>query len=123
MIGWVLDDEVDGDEAERSALAFPAMDEYSSMLFLRFLDKTYDCVDDILVDNILNIGLCPVKSEKAHAFDGGVVMGMFSCAIDYMCDLIEGEPFDILLEGIKTCAITSSPMKMLSVIFMGIESY
>jgi hypothetical protein len=43
-------------------------------------------------------------------------------AVDYVRDLVERQPLDVLPRGSFTCAITSSPMKMQSVTFTGIEA-
>jgi hypothetical protein len=43
-------------------------------------------------------------------------------AVNYVRDLVERQPLDILPKGSCTCAITSSPMKMQSVTFTGIEA-
>ena len=74
----VLDDEINGEETERSALAMPAMDKYCTMLALGFFNETDYCIDDILVNNILNIILGPVEGKKAHALDGTIILAMSS---------------------------------------------
>lgn len=114
--------EVDGEQAEGAALAAPAMYKYGAVVSLGLLDEADDCVDDVLVDDVLDVVLCPVEGEEAHALDGVVVLGVPACAVDDMGDLVEGQPFDVLPKPNSTCAITSSPMKMQSVILTGIET-
>jgi hypothetical protein len=75
------------------------VDKYSSVIALGLLDKSDYCIDDILVDHVLNVSFSPVEGEEAHAFDDGVVVGVAARAVDYVGDLVEGEPFDILSRG------------------------
>ena len=72
------------------------MDEYSTMLLFSFLNKAYNSVDNALINDVLNTILCPIESEKAHSFDGSIVVAMSSCAVDDMSDLVESEPLYIL---------------------------
>ena len=123
MKGDLLDDEIDGKETERSALAPEAVDKNGAVLLPGLFDKTKNGVDDILVDNILNAVLGPVKGEEAHPFDCGIVLGVSACAVDNMGNLVEAEPLDVLSRWSNTCAIMSSPMKMQSVILTGMEIY
>jgi hypothetical protein len=53
----------------------------------------------------LYVIFCPIEGEEAHAFDDCIVLWVFSCAVDYVCDLVEGEPFDILDVVLFTCAM------------------
>jgi hypothetical protein len=59
------------------------------MLLASFFDKTNYCIDNALIDQILDIILCPVKGEKGHAFDDWTVRRVPASAIYYMCDLVE----------------------------------
>lgn len=52
----------------------PAVNEYGTILSLRLLDKTHNSIDDILVNNVLNVGFGPIEGQKTHAFDDGVIM-------------------------------------------------
>ena len=72
------------------------MDKYSTMLLFSFLNKSYNSVDNALINDVLNTILCPIEGEKAHSFDGGIVVTMSSCAVDDMSDLVESEPLYIL---------------------------
>lgn len=92
------------------------------MFLLDFFDEADNCVDDVLVDNVLDVCFCPVEGEEAHAFNGGVVGTVPTRAVDYVRDLVECQPLDVLSRRSYTCAITSSPMKMQSVTFTGIEA-
>ena len=92
------------------------------MLFFGFFYEADNCIDDIGVDDMLYIIFGPVKGEKAHSFDCGIIGAVPACAVDDMGDLIESEPFNILLSSCCTCAITSSPIKMESVILTGMET-
>lgn len=96
MKGGVLDDEIDGKETERSALAPEAVDKNGTVLLPCLFNKTENGVDDILVDNILNAVLSPVEGEKTHPFDGGIVLAVSACAVDNMGNLVEAEPLDVL---------------------------
>jgi hypothetical protein len=100
----------------------PAMDEDGAVLTLSLLDEADNRVDDILVDDVLDVVLCPVEGEEAHSLDGTIVLAVPSRAVDDVGDLVEGQPFDVLCHIGSTCAITSSPMKMLSVILTGIDT-
>lgn len=97
------------------------MHEDGAVFFFGLFDEADDCIDDVGVDDVLNVILSPVEGEEAHALDGGVVGTMPACTVDNMGDLIEGQPLDVLLRLCSTCAITSSPMKMESVILTGID--
>ena len=119
----LLDDEINCEETEGSAFTMPAMDEDGAVLTLSLLDEADNRVDDILVDDVLDIVLCPVEGEEAHAFDGGVVVGLSACAVDDVRDLVESKPLNILFIFVHTCAIISSPRNMLSVILVGIDIY
>ena len=120
---WLLYHEVDGDEAEGAAFAAPSVDENSAVLLFGLLYEADDGVDDILVDDVLDVGFVPVEGEEAHAFDGGVVVGLSACAVDDVRDLVESKPLNILFIFVLTCAIISSPRNMLSVILVGIDIY
>jgi hypothetical protein len=80
-------------------------------------------IDNILINDILYVSFVPVEGEKAHAFDGGIVMGLSACAIDDMSNLIESKPLNILFIFVHTCAIISSPKNMESVILVGMDIY
>ena len=99
------------------------MNQYSSMFLFSFFDKADNCIDDALINDVLNAILCPIKSEKAHSFYSSIVVTMPSCAVDDMSDLVESEPLYILNVVTDTWAMTSSPIKMQSVILTGIEIY
>ena len=96
MKGGVLDDEVYCKEAERSALTPEAVDKNGAVLLPCLFDKTKNGVNDILVDNILNAVLGPVKGEEAHPFDCGIVLAVSACAVDNMGNLVETEPLNVL---------------------------
>ena len=72
------------------------MNKYGTVLFFGLFDEAYDCVDDILVDDVLNIVFCPIEGEKAHAFNSGIILTMSACTINDMSDLVEGQPFNVL---------------------------
>ena len=91
------------------------------MLSLGFFDEPDDRVDDILIDHILYIVLRPVKSKEAHSLDSTIILAVPPCAVDDMRDLVEGQPLYVLSGMRGTWAMTSSPMKMLSVILTGME--
>lgn len=55
--------------------------------------------------DVLNLILCPVEGEEAHALDGGVVGALPARAVDNVGDLVEGEPLDVLGWGAGTCAM------------------
>ena len=99
------------------------MNKYGTVLFFGLFDEAYDCIYDILVDDVLYVGFSPVEGEEAHAFDGGVVVGLSACAVDDVRDLVESKPLNILFIFVLTCAIISSPRNMLSVILVGIDIY
>jgi hypothetical protein len=122
MDGRVLDDEINCEQAEGSTFTMPTVDEDCTVLAFGFLDEADYCVDDILVDDVLDVVLCPVEGEEAHALDGVVVLRVPSCAVDDVGDLVEGQPFDVLSHWGCTCAMISSPMKMLSVILTGMDT-
>jgi len=92
------------------------------LFLLSFLDEADNSIDNILFCDVLYLIFGPIEGEKAHALDGGVVGTLSACTVDDMGDLIEGEPLDVLDVGGDTCAMASSPMKMQSVIFTGMES-
>lgn len=98
------------------------MDQDSALLATRLLNEPNHSIDDTLVDDGLNAVFRPVEGEEAHALDGGVVLGVTTCAVDDMRDLVECQPFDVLYALGSTWAITSSPMKMQSVTFVGIDN-
>ena len=100
----------------------PTMNKNCTVLAFGFFDEADYCVDDILVDNVLNIVFCPVESEEAHTFNSGVVLTVTSCTVDDVSDLVEAKPFNVLNCQWSTCAMTSSPMKMLSVILTGMDT-
>ena len=100
----------------------PAMDEDGAVLAFSLLDEADNRVDDILVDDVLDVVFGPVEGEEAHSLDGAVVLAVPSCAVDDVGDLVEGQPLDVLSRRGCTCAITSSPMKILSVILTGIDT-
>ena len=66
------------------------MNKNGTVFFFGLFDEAYDCIDDILVDDILNIVFCPIEGEKAHAFDGSIVLTMSACTINNMSNLVEG---------------------------------
>ena len=68
----------------------PTVDQDCAVISLGLFDKAYYSVDDILIYDVLYIGLCPVKGEKAHALDDCVIMRVSTCAVNYVCDLVEG---------------------------------
>ena len=72
------------------------MDQYSTVFLFGFLNKTYNSVDNALINDVLNTILCPIECEKAHSFDGSIVVTMSSCAVDNMSDLVESAPLYIL---------------------------
>jgi hypothetical protein len=80
------------------------------MLALGLLDEANNSVDDILVDDVLYVGLSPVEGEEAHALDCGIILAVPSCTIDDMRDLVKGEPLDILTVLGVTWAMMSSPI-------------
>lgn len=92
----LLDHEVDCQQAEGAALATPAVDQHCALLVPGLLDEADHCIDDALVDDGLDAGFGPIEGEEAHALDGGIVLALPACAVDYVCDLVEGEPFDVL---------------------------
>ena len=92
----VLDDEINGKETKGSALTMPTMDKYCTMLALGFFDKADYCVDDILVNDILNIVLSPVEGKEAHTLDGTIILAMSSCTVNNVSNLVKREPFDVL---------------------------
>jgi hypothetical protein len=47
---------------------------------------------------------------------------MATGAVDNVRDLVQRQPLDVLRREGSTCAIMSSPMKMQSVTFVGIET-
>lgn len=98
------------------------MNEDCAMFATCFFDEAHDCIDNVGVDDVLYIVLGPVEGEEAHAFDGGVVGTVPACTIDDMGDLVEGEPLDVLPQITATCAMTSSPMKIESLILTGMET-
>ncbi len=98
------------------------MNQHSAVFLLDLFDEADHCVDDVLVDDVLDVCFGPVEGEEAHALDGGVVGTVPTRAVDYVRDLVERQPLDVLPRGSFTCAITSSPMKMQSVTFTGIEA-
>jgi len=67
----------------------PAVNKYSSELGSCLLDKANNSIDHILVNNILYIGFGPIKSQETHTFDYSIIIGMPSCAVDNVCNLIE----------------------------------
>ena len=84
----LLDDEIDSEKTEGSAFTVPTMDKNCTVLAFGFFDEADYCVDDILVDNVLNIVFCPVKGEEAHTFDSGVVLTVPSRTVDDVSDLV-----------------------------------
>ena len=68
----------------------PAVYEYGSMIAFCFFHKADYCIDDILVYHVLDVGLCPVEGEKAHALNDCVVIRVPSRAVNYVGDLVEG---------------------------------
>ena len=65
------------------------MDQDGAALLLGCFDETNGGVDNILVNYVLNGGLRPVKSKEGGALYFSIVLTMLSCAVDYMCDLID----------------------------------
>ena len=78
------------------------MNKNSSMLLLSLFNKTDNCIDYTLINNVLNTILGPVKSEKAHPLHSCIIVTMPARAVDDMGDLVEGEPFDVLNKGAGT---------------------
>jgi hypothetical protein len=66
-----------------------AVDKDGAALLLGCFDETYSGVDNILVDYVLNSGLRPVESKEGSALYLSIVLAMLSCAVYYMCDLID----------------------------------
>lgn len=52
----------------------PTVNEYGTIFSSCLLDKTNNSIDDILVNNVLNVGFRPIEGQKTHAFDYGVIM-------------------------------------------------
>ena len=98
----VLDHEVDSEEAKGTTFAFGPMDEYGAVFLFGLFDEADDCVDDVLIGDVLEVVFCPVEGEEGHAFDCAVVGTVFSCAIDDVADLIEGQPFNVLSAWLRT---------------------
>lgn len=119
---FVLDHKVNCEQTEGSTFGAIAVDEDCAVFATCFFDEADYCIHDVGVDYVLYVVFCPVKGKEAHAFDGCIVRAVSACAVDDMCDLIECEPLDVLVEGTVTCAMTSSPMKMESLILTGIET-
>lgn len=92
----ILDDKVYGEQTKRSTLASPSVYENSSVLSFGLFDEVDDCIDDILINDVLNIVLGPVEGQETHSFDCRVVLAVSSCAVDDMGDLIERQPLDVL---------------------------
>lgn len=122
MGGELLDHEVDGKETEGATFASPPVHQHGALLPPGLFNKADYSIDDTLVDDGLDAIFGPIEGEEAHALDGGVVLRVAAGAIDDMRDLVEGKPLDVLPGKLSTCAITSSPMKMQSVTFVGIDS-
>lgn len=99
----------------------PSMYQNSTMLLFCLLNEANNSIDDILVDDILDIGLGPIESKEAHSSNSSVILWLPTCAIDYVGNLIQGQPFYVLRRVKNTWAIISSPMKMQSLTFVGIE--
>lgn len=99
----------------------PSVHQNSPMLLFCLFNKANNSVDDILVDDILDVGFGPIESKEAHSSNGSVILWLSACAIDYVSNLIQGQPFYVLRRVENTWAIISSPMKMQSVTFVGIE--
>ena len=92
------------------------------MFATSLLDEAEDGVDDVGVDDVLYVVFAPVEGEEAHALDSGVIATVSSGTIDHMRHLIQSQPFYVLTQPRPTCAITSSPMKIQSLIFTGIDT-
>ena len=122
MGGELLDHEVDGKETEGATFATPPVHQHGALFSSGLFDEADYGIDDALVDDGLDAIFGPIEGEEAHALDGGVVLRVPTGAIDDMRDLVESQPLDVLLGELSTCAITSSPMKMQSVTFVGIDS-
>jgi hypothetical protein len=60
------------------------------VLLLGLFNEADYGVDDALIDDGLNVGLGPIEGKEAHALDGGIILALTPCAVDYMCNLIEG---------------------------------
>ena len=50
------------------------MHQNSPMLLFRLLNKANNSIDDILVDDILDIGFSPIESKEAHSSNGSVIL-------------------------------------------------
>ena len=98
----VLDYEVDGYETEGPAFTFPSMNQHCAMLFLSLLNEPQYGIDDVLLCDILDVGLIPIESEKAHALDGGIVIDMLPSTVYYMGNLVEGKPLNVLVRSTGT---------------------
>ena len=123
MLRCLLYHEVDGEQAKGPTLTTPAMHKHGPLLLPGLLDESNYCINHALIDDGLDVIFGPIKGEEAHALDSGVILRVPACAIDDMGDLVEREPLDVLRGEVSTCAMTSSPMKMQSLTFVGIESY
>lgn len=99
----------------------PSMHQDSTVLLFCLLNKANNSIDDILVDDVLDVGLRPIEGKETHPSDCSVILRLSTCAIDYVGYLIQGQPFYVLRRVKNTWAIISSPMKMQSVTFVGIE--
>ena len=64
------------------------MNKNGSILSSCLLDKTDNRVNHILVKYVLYVGLSPIEGEEAHALDNSIIIGVSSCAIDDMRDLV-----------------------------------
>lgn len=101
----IPDDKVDGKKAKGSTFAVPSVYEYCTVFAFGFLYEVDYSLDDILVDDVLYVIFRPIEGEETHAFDDGIVLRVSSRAVNYVCDLVKGEPFDILDGVISTWAM------------------
>lgn len=57
----ILDHEVNCEQAEWSTFGAIAVDEDCAMLATCFFDEADDCIDNVGVDDVLYVVLCPVE--------------------------------------------------------------
>lgn len=74
----------------------PSMHQDSTVLLFCLLNKANNSIDDILVDDVLDVGLRPIEGKEAHPSDCSVILRLSTCAIDYVGYLIQGQPFYVL---------------------------
>ena len=98
------------------------MDQNGAVFPARVFDESDGCVDDALVNDVLESVFVPIEGEEAHALDDCVVLAVSACAVYYVRHLVQRQPLDVLSTPLPTCAITSSPRNRQSVIFVGIDT-